>query len=618
MNTNYQQQLRQAHAMLQQNRPTDCISVCKRLLSRMPGELNAQHLLALALQRAGQPQEAERSFLKALKAAPKNPELLVGLAKVLRSLGRLSEAEHRLRKALKVAPDSAAAAYTLALTLFSGARFDEAERYVMPLLGPSQRNPAVWELAAAIAQKHGELAVAISRCREGITAIPNAPRLHYSLAQLLRQECEFEAAAAAYADALRLGYAEPELYRNRSEALLDAGDLPAANACIAEGVDRYPGHAPLHRTAARLSFSSAQPGDPLAKLARASHAQPGNAALWQTLVELLKRLDREDEASDKLQEARRLGCPDTPEILALEALDAAHRGNEQECVRRFEDLMLRFGQHRYVVHNFAMQLLINDDAQRAGQLCEEALRRDPFDQMMLAYQGTAWQLLGDKREQWLLDYDRMIVPVAVPVPEGFTDRAAFFSAIGDVLEDLHHSNAQPIEQSVRGGTQTNGFLFRLKHPLLAILEHQIREAIVTALRSFPAEVEHPFWSRCHPDLGHSPAGALASESLRFSGAWSVRLRDQGYHANHIHTEGWISSALYISLPDEVQLGAGTEGHIQFGTPMTELGLDLAPRRIVKPDVGTLVLFPSYMWHGTLPFHSDQSRTTVAFDLLPGV
>jgi hypothetical protein len=29
-----------------------------------------------------------------------------------------------------------------------------------------------------------------------------------------------------------------------------------------------------------------------------------------------------------------------------------------------------------------------------------------------------------------------------------------------------------------------------------------------------------------------------------------------------------------------------------------------------------VLFPSYFWHGTLPFESDQPRMTVAFDALP--
>ena len=101
--------------------------------------------------------------------------------------------------------------------------------------------------------------------------------------------------------------------------------------------------------------------------------------------------------------------------------------------------------------------------------------------------------------------------------------------------------------------------------------------------------------------------------MTFSGAWSVRLRSEGFHTNHIHPEGWISSALYIALPDDIDQGEGHAGHIQFGVP---LAMDLPPKRTIHPQIGTLVLFPSYMWHGTVPFTSPQPRITVAFDLIP--
>jgi hypothetical protein len=51
-------------------------------------------------------------------------------------------------------------------------------------------------------------------------------------------------------------------------------------------------------------------------------------------------------------------------------------------------------------------------------------------------------------------------------------------------------------------------------------------------------------------------------------------------------------------------------------PDAALGLDLPPRRIERPQVGRLVIFPSYLWHGTLPFESEQPRLTVAFDAVP--
>ena len=76
----------------------------------------------------------------------------------------------------------------------------------------------------------------------------------------------------------------------------------------------------------------------------------------------------------------------------------------------------------------------------------------------------------------------------------------------------------------------------------------------------------------------------------------------------------MSSACYISLPPEMR--DEDAGALAFGIPDAELGLDLPPRRIVRPKAGQLVLFPSYMWHGTIPFESSEPRLTVAFDALP--
>ena len=45
----------------------------------------------------------------------------------------------------------------------------------------------------------------------------------------------------------------------------------------------------------------------------------------------------------------------------------------------------------------------------------------------------------------------------------------------------------------------------------------------------------------------------------------------------------------------------------------ELGLDLPPIRLIEPKPGRLVLFPSTMWHGTVPFAAGE-RLTVAFDV----
>jgi hypothetical protein len=303
-----------------------------------------------------------------------------------------------------------------------------------------------------------------------------------------------------------------------------------------------------------------------------------------------------------LAEARRSACPETPGLLQLEAL-ASVETDPGQATALFSRLVDTYPQHISGKLDFADHLLKTGDPARAEQLCADAVEVNPFDQLAWCYRGTAWQMLGDPREAWLLDYQRMVRPVVVPPPAGYDSTEAFFSELREVLEALHRTEAHPLDQTLRGGTQTSGHLFRLKQPILRSLETQILEAISTLLPDFPEDPDHPFWGR--PPYG--------SYGLKFAGAWSVRLRSEGFHTNHMHPEGWISSALYVALPDEVVEGGDQAGHIQFGVP---LGIELPPQRIIKPEVGTLVLFPSYMWHGTVPFSSRQPRITVAFDLVP--
>ena len=59
-----------------------------------------------------------------------------------------------------------------------------------------------------------------------------------------------------------------------------------------------------------------------------------------------------------------------------------------------------------------------------------------------------------------------------------------------------------------------------------------------------------------------------------------------------------------------------QGWLKFGEPPYELGLKTPICRTLQPRPGTLVLFPSYLWHGTIPFHAEQARTTIAFDVVP--
>jgi hypothetical protein len=180
---------------------------------------------------------------------------------------------------------------------------------------------------------------------------------------------------------------------------------------------------------------------------------------------------------------------------------------------------------------------------------------------------------------------------------------SFNAELNGELDRLHPETREFINQSLRGGTQTPEHLFPTGLPLVTRLKQRIDEAV----------------ARYIADLGEDPAHPLLSRrarDFRYAGSWSSRLRDCGFHVNHIHHEGWISSCYYVAVPEAVKDESAKQGWIKFGEPALEIALKNPVRRTIQPVPGKLILFPSYMWHGTVPFRDKAARTTIAFDVVP--
>ena len=164
------------------------------------------------------------------------------------------------------------------------------------------------------------------------------------------------------------------------------------------------------------------------------------------------------------------------------------------------------------------------------------------------------------------------------------------------------SPGQPLAQSVRGGTQTDGNLFHRIEPEIVALREALRQAVAIHAERLP------------PVRSGSPA---RSRTVRrtIRSAEPGRLSSRRRHPHQpCSSQGWLSSALYIALPRWIEPD-DSRGGLSSGSPMRRSGPDCRPARLMQPRPGRLVLFPSWMWHGTRPF-AEGARLTVAFDVMP--
>jgi len=96
-------------------------------------------------------------------------------------------------------------------------------------------------------------------------------------------------------------------------------------------------------------------------------------------------------------------------------------------------------------------------------------------------------------------------------------------------------------------------------------------------------------------------------------SWSNILKKEGHNIPHIHPSGWVSGVFYLQMPNKIKNDeAGIQFHLE-GDDFISTKKDF-PKQSISPCVGDIVLFPSSLFHSTVPFSSDEKRICIAFDL----
>ncbi|MGA9580809.1 MAG: putative 2OG-Fe(II) oxygenase [Allosphingosinicella sp.] len=318
---------------------------------------------------------------------------------------------------------------------------------------------------------------------------------------------------------------------------------------------------------------------------------PRDKALRLSYSMSLARAGHPERALESIEAARAL-FGDDRDFMLLEAFVATHEGLGDRAgalLDRLDDLpdaQLARGQH-------CLQAGLPSEAKR---FLEAAVLANPTNLMIWASLALAWRLCRDPRHAWLCEQPGLYSIIDLGLG------AAELADLAGVLRTLHDARFHPVGQSLRGGTQTRGNLLARPEPEIARLGRRLGEAVRSHVANLPpADPGHPL-------LRHR------NSNLSFGGSWSVRLADGGFHVSHVHPGGVMSSACYISLPERLGEDDAREGWLEIGRPPPELKVDLPPIATVEPRPGRLVLFPSYVFHGTRPFRAGE-RLTIAFDVV---
>ena len=292
--------------------------------------------------------------------------------------------------------------------------------------------------------------------------------------------------------------------------------------------------------------------------------------------------------------------PRNPEFIANLAGVLLESGEFEKAISGFKQAIALSPQQASLHTNLGVAEHEAHGGEAALPHYNAALDLTPKDSRTLASKGAALVALNRREEATqIFDNEVLISTTRISAAPGYANMQDFNSDLAKHAVSHPTLIASRPGKSTRGGGQTGQILGPTTGPIAA-LESIIRGAL-DDYASAEVRTHHPYCPSSIP-----PYRIMA---------WATVLDKGGCQDAHIHPNGSVSGVYYVQLPGEGGPHEET-GAIEFGRPPARLSAVADPEvKLIQPQAGLLVLFPSFFWHRTIPFSSAGQRISIAFDLI---
>lgn len=227
--------------------------------------------------------------------------------------------------------------------------------------------------------------------------------------------------------------------------------------------------------------------------------------------------------------------------------------------------------------------------------CDDVLAHDPGAMHALYHKALALARLSRAEEAAeTMGLDRYLRVMPLGAPPRFGDESAFLAELEKEIEANPTLHSDPAGHATRKGRRTLTFPLPGDSAGAALIA-AIREKVADYAASLAGD---------HPFVAARPSHATLK-------SWALIFDSRGRQALHHHPGPWLTGVYYVAAP----VGNIRPGALRIGSVPDWVGRPPPWKAIdVEPVPGTLVLFPSFVPHETLPTGSDETRISVAFDV----
>jgi len=487
--------------------------------------------------------------------------------------------------------------------------------------------PLSQEINTLIQQlNHGQFETVIQRARPLAAQYPREFILHHLLALALDQTQQYVLAAQAYEKAWYLNPKAAELWFNYAIVQTQLDALPAAEQAYRKAIALNPQFLEAHGNLGTVLQKQGRLDEAMASYQQGLRIQPQDARGHFNLGTVLRDKGQLSAAVQSYERAIML-FPNYTDAYNNLGETWRDQGDMSKAVQYYQEALQRNPQHPGANYNMGEFLYLAkrfeeaiphfqasqlDDWQarvlyclyRAEkfaafkQLRDDIIKQAPHTAPFVATLSTHYSLNHGEPDPYQFCPDGLSFVYHRSLPElapGSPLLAALLESIAQ--EDI----AERKQARLTNGKQSAGNLF--KRPEEAF--RTLGELVKREFRQYRDQFQH---AECAL-ITHFP------DTLEFTSSWYVKMQKGGHVDAHIHEIGWISGAVYLAMPQTLDPQEGAFEYGTHGDHYPQLHNNF-PTRFIKPNIGDIVLFPSSLFHRTIPFNADAERICVAFDLKP--
>lgn len=486
-----------------------------------------------------------------------------------------------------------------AMACHRAGRPGEADEHYAAFLRAVPDHAQALRLRGILARDTGNLELSLKLLRRAADADPADPEPAAELGVSCLAAGYLQLAEAAFRRAVDRDPDDVKAVANLGALLQHRGHLVAAINMHRRALAVAPGDVGILCNLVTTLAEAGRPDDALAECDAALATRPGSPELLAARGAVLVGQGRHADAVPVLEAALAAG-PDDMALINL-GMALAAGGRDAEAVATLEAALRANPDNARAAADLTSLLSAAGRSAAALAVSGAFLARHPGERLVLAARGVALRDAGDAAgARELVDLTRLVFVRELPVPRGWPARDAFHAALAAHLRADPSRLANPGGKSTRGGSQTGEL-----DPDAALVLAAFRDALTAELRAVMAVLARDF--PAHP----VQARASPRWTLRL---WGTLLEAGGHQLPHLHPLAWLSGVCYVQVP----AGLGDDdGALEFGEPPARIvARVVTPRRRIAAVPGRLVVFPSWYWHRTLPFHQPGERISLAFDVVP--